>query len=280
MPSFDPVQYKINTKINWNTVAPRYHQGWADSHVGPFRSTKELVKLAEIKPNDKTLDVGCGTGAVSKEASSYLGKNGMLVGIDLSRTALSIAKKSITYQNLALFEMDAENLGLSFQFDKILSQYVLMFCPDIDSALKNIKRNLKPDGAFIMAVHGLKEDVPYFSTIMESILRFIPEIRPDGTPTVHRFGDESILRKTLQDAGFDKIEIKRYNFDYSPGTFEQYWNDYMNSTANSIRPKIESAGQETISKIKETSYKNASRYTKNGTITFPWAVIMAKASLA
>src|SRR5579863_10480512 len=98
-PIFDPVQYKITTKANWNTVAPDYHYNWADQKVGPFQSTTELVKNADIRPDDKILDVACGTGAVSKEISQCLGANGLLVGIDLSRTALEIARKSIIFPN-------------------------------------------------------------------------------------------------------------------------------------------------------------------------------------
>ena len=278
MTAFDPVQYKVNTKANWNIVAPTYHEGWASSHVGPFKSTKELVKLAQIKPDDKVLDVGCGTGIVSKEVSLQLGDDGLLVGIDLSRTALMIAKKFITYQNLNLIEMDAEKTGLNFQFDKILSQYVLMFCPDVNQALANIKKSLKLGGTFLMGVHGLKEDVPYFSAIMDSILKYIPDIRPEGTPTTHRFGDVSVLRKTLEESKFENIEIKKYNFEYVPGTFEEYWSDYMSSTANSIRPKIESAGKETIAKIKDQSLQNVQPYINKEQITFPWAVLIAKAN--
>ena len=91
-PVFDPVQYKITTKANWNTVASEYHYNWADQKVGPFKSTTELVKITEIKPDDKVLDVACGTGVVSKEISQFLGRKGLLVGIDLSRTGLEIAK--------------------------------------------------------------------------------------------------------------------------------------------------------------------------------------------
>src|SRR6478736_10136195 len=87
-PIFDPVQYKITTKANWNTVASEYHYNWADQRVGPFKSTKEIVRITEVKADDKVLDVACGTGVVSKEITQFLGKKGLLVGIDLSRTAL------------------------------------------------------------------------------------------------------------------------------------------------------------------------------------------------
>ena len=90
---FDPIQYKITTKANWNTVASDYHYNWAEKQIGPFKSTTELVREADIRSADNVLDLACGTGVVAKEVSRHLGKDGALVGIDLSRTALGIAKK-------------------------------------------------------------------------------------------------------------------------------------------------------------------------------------------
>src|SRR6267143_1188456 len=98
-PPFDPIQYKITTKDNWNTVASDYHYNWAEKQIGPFKSTTELVREAGIKPADNVLDLACGTGVVSKEVSHHIGKDGTLVGIDLSRTALVIAKNSIQFSN-------------------------------------------------------------------------------------------------------------------------------------------------------------------------------------
>ena len=274
-PVFDPTQYKITSKANWNTVAPEYHYNWADQQVGPFKSTVEIVKLAKIRPDDKVLDVACGTGVVSKEISKFLGLRGLLVGIDLSRTALGIAKKSITFQNCNFAEMDAENIGFSFKFDKVTCQYGLMFFPDSVKVLKSIKKMLVDNGTLAVAVHGLAEDVPYFSTIMNPILEHIPDIRPTGTPTVHRFGNPEDLKSELSKAGFSNVIVTRYNFVYEPGTFEEYWSDYMRSTANSIRAKIESHGEKTMEKIKNDAKKNASRHEKDGVLIFPWTVLVA-----
>lgn len=273
--TFDPTQYKITTKANWNTVASDYHYNWADQKVGPFKSTTELVKLADIKPDDKVLDVACGTGVVSKEISQFLGPNGFLIGIDLSRTALKIAKKSIAFQSLSFIEMDAENIGFNFKFDKVTCQYGLMFFPDSQKVLKSIRDILDKKGKIIVAVHGLAEEVPYFSTIMKPILEYIPNIKPIGTPTVHRFGNPKDLESELVKAGFTDVSVTLYNFVYKPGTFEEYWEDYMHSTANSIRSKIESHGKETIDKIKKDAKKNASKYEEKGKLAFPWTVLIA-----
>ena len=64
---------------------------------------------------------------------------------------------------------------------------------------------------------------------------------------------------------------------YEAGTFDEYWHDYMHSTANSIRPKIESMGDNITDKIKNDSRKNAERYIKDGKIIFPWTVLTASA---
>ena len=275
IPNFDPIQYKITTKANWNTVASDYHYNWADQKVGPFKSTTELVKLANIKPDDRVLDIACGTGVVSKEISQYLGPKGFLVGIDLSRTALKIAKKSISFQSSSFIEMDAENIGFNFKFDKVTCQYGLMFFPDSQKVLKSIRNTLDKKGKIIVAVHGVAEDVPYFSTIMKPILEQIPDIRPAGTPTVHRFGNPKDLESELTKAGFVDITVSLHYFVYKPGTFEEYWEDYMHSTANSIRSKIENHGKETMEKIKKDAKKYASKYEEKGKLVFPWSVLIA-----
>jgi len=274
---FDPVQYKLNSKVNWNVVAPDYHKDWADKHIGPFKSTLEIVKIAEINSHDKVLDVACGTGVVSKEIMRHI-EDGFLIGIDLSRTALTIAKKSIKKPNAEFLEMDAEHMTLNTIFDRVLCQYALMFFPDVQRVLKSIKKILKKGGRITIAVHGAAEDVPYFSCIMNPVLRFIPDIRPEGTPTVHRFGNPDDLKSVLSKSGFHKIVVKKYNFQYTVNSFDEYWNDYMRSTANSIRPKIESHGKNIILQIKNEVKKTASKYENMGKIVFPWAVLIATAT--
>lgn len=277
MLNFDPIEYKINSKANWNSVAPNYHHNWANSAIGPFRSTAELVKVAQIKPSDKVLDLACGTGAVSKQVVDKLGSGGRLVGVDFSRTALTIAKKFVSSHRANFFEMDAENLGLHGEFDSVLCQYGIMFFPNTSVVLKNIKKLLKPRGRISLAVHGTAEDVPYFSAIMKPILNCLPGIRPEGAPTVHRYGNPSDLEEELKAAGFADVVTTRHVFTYEPGTFDQYWNDYMHSTANSIRPKIESLGNEMISSIKEDSERNVSPFLQKGAIVFPWTVHIVQA---
>jgi cyclopropane fatty-acyl-phospholipid synthase-like methyltransferase len=111
---FDPVRYKINTRLNWNTVASNYHNDWANRDVGSFKLTIELVKAAKIRADDNVLDLGCGTGVVSREASHYLGNSGLITGIDISRVALSIAKSSVNNTKCIIYRNGCRKFGIKY----------------------------------------------------------------------------------------------------------------------------------------------------------------------
>ncbi len=236
------------------------------------------------------LDLACGTGAVANEViklvfnnhkSNHINNGAALVGVDISRVALSIAKSSIYYRFPKSFfiEMDSENLGFrNASFNKILCQFGLMFFPNTLHVLKQLHDLLIKGGKLVISVHGTSEGVPYFSCIMNSILKYIPDIRPKGTPSVHTFGNPDDLYNTLETASFHNIAIKKYTFLYEAGTFDEYWSDYMTSTANSIRSIIESKGAHILSTIKEDSKVSANRFTDNtGMLSFPWDVLIATA---
>ena len=285
---FDPVQYKINTRLNWNTIAPNYHMDWASRGIGPFKSTTELVKAAEISTDDIVLDVGCGTGVVSREVSHHLGNSGIIIGIDISRIALSIAKSSIKIPMRLFIEMDAENLGFpAGSFSKVICQYALMFFPNPNYVLKTIKKIMKKgrkeQSKLAIAVHGTSEGVPYFSCIMNSILKYIPNIRTKGSPSIHNLGNPDDFYNTIASAGFSDISIKKYTFHYQAGTFEEYWSDYLSSTANAIRSTVESKGSQIVSAIKKDAQEIANQFiddddnNNKGIIRFPWDVLLATA---
>lgn len=275
--AYDPVKYKQDSMESWNVRAHDYHSGWAGSGRGPFRSTKELVDAAGISKSDFVLDVACGTGAVSKEAYSRLGPAGGLVGIDFSRGALAIAKQSVPSGHF--LEMDAEHIGLRTRFDRVLCQYALMFFPDPVRVLTELRSLMKKGGMIAVAVHGSAHGTPYFSTIMEPVLKHIPDIRPAGTPTVHRFGDPRDLQDALASTGFADVSVKKFVFDYGAGSFSDYWAEYMATTASAIRARIEAEGPDTVAKIRREAEQRAQNYLlQDGQIMFPWDVLIATAS--
>lgn len=276
MSEFEPLTYKLKLISNWNTVANKYHNNWAQNDIGPFGATEKLIDIADIQKSDFILDIGCGTGAVTKKISKKLSKKGKLIGIDISRGALSIAKSEIKYSNVDFIEMDAEKIYFSLKFSKVISQFAAMFFTNPIESLYSIRKLMAQEGMIVLGVHGPAENVPYFSCIMKNIIKFIPNLIPRGSPSVHSFGERNKLKDLLIRTGFSNVKIEKYQYSYNAGTFEQYWHNYMACTANSIKEIIEK-DNDILGLIKYESEKNALPFMENNNITFPWEILIASA---
>ena len=276
---FNHTKYKQRNITIWNEVAPRYHKRWASISQGPFASTSKLVQLLNINKGDKVLDLACGTGVVTKKIKQKVGSLGYVVGGDTSVTAIKIAKKWNGYQsNLGFVNIDAENFNFSKPFDIITCQYALFFFPNAQKALKNIKKNLKKTGKIGITVHGAAKKVPFFSSILDAVTEMIPDYFPPGSPDLDRFGTKSSLREEVRKAGFSKITVKNFIFKFNPGTFEDYWRNYLRYVAKPLKEKLDALDRQKRKELKNTVRENVKPYTlKNKTIEFPWQVLILTA---
>ena len=270
-------KYKQRNMKIWNEVAPRYHKRWASVNKGPFQSTKKLIELIKINKNNLILDVACGTGVVTKQIQKKVGKSGYVVGIDTSTTAIKIAKKE-NKKNLDFLNADAENLSFSKKFDIVTCQYALFFFPNAQKALKNIKNSLKKSGIIGISVHGSKDNVPFFSSILDSATKYIPDYIPPGTPDLDRFGTKSALKTEIRKAGFSNIVTKEFIFNYNPGKFEDYWQNYIKYIAKPLKEKLNALEYSKRKEFKNSVKEKTLQYTKrNGDIIFPWQVLILTA---
>jgi ubiquinone/menaquinone biosynthesis C-methylase UbiE len=272
-------EYKQRNMKIWNEVAPRYHKRWASVNKGPFQSTKKLIELVKISKNNRVLDVACGTGVVTKEIQKKVGKLGYVVGVDTSTTAIKIAKKwNDKKENIDFINTDAENFSFSKKFDIVTCQYALFFFPNAQKALKNMKNSLKESGKIGISVHGNNDNVPFFSSILDSAIKYIPDYVPPGTPNLDRFGTKSALRTEISKAGFSKIIVKEFVFKYSPGKFEDYWKNYIKYIAKPLKEKINALEYSKRKEFKKSVKEKTNQYTKNdGEILFPWQVLILTA---
>ena len=272
-------EYKQRNMKIWNEVAPRYHKRWASVNKGPFQSTKKLIDLVKINKNNLVLDVACGTGVVTKQIQKRIGKLGYTVGIDTSTTAIKIAKKwNEKNKNLDFINTDAENFTFSKKFDVVTCQYALFFFPNSQKALKNMKNSLKKSGTIGISVHGSKDNVPFFSSILDSATKYIPDYVPPGTPNLDRFGTKSALKIEVTKAGFSNIVVKEFIFNYNPGKFEDYWKNYIKYVAKPLKEKINALDYSKRKEFKNSVKEKTLQYTKkNGNIIFPWQVLILTA---
>ena len=272
-------KYKQRNMKIWNEVAPRYHKRWASVNKGPFQSTKKLIELVKINKNNLVLDVACGTGVVTKQIQKKNSNLEYVVGIDTSITAIKIAKKyNEKNKNLDFINTDAENFAFSKKFDVVTCQYALFFFPNAQKALKNMKNSLKKSGKIGISVHGSKDNVPFFSSILDSAIKYIPDYVPPGTPNLDRFGTKSALKTEIRKAGFSNVVVKEFIFNYNPGKFEDYWKNYIRYIAKPLKEKLNALEYSKRKEFKNSVKEKTLQYTKkNGNIIFPWQVLILTA---
>ena len=274
-----PFEYKKRNMTIWNEVAPRYHKRWASVNQGPFQSTSKLIESLNIKKANTVLDLACGTGVVTKKIQNKIGISGYVVGIDTSTTAIKIAKKwNKNKVNVNFVNVDAEKFSFSKKFDVITCQYALFFFPNAQKALKNMRNSLKKSGKIGISVHGKKENVPFFSNILDSVTQFIPDYVPPDSPDLDRFGTKSTLSNEIKKAGFSNIIVKEFIFHFSPGKFEDYWKNYIKYIAKPLKEKLNALEYSKRKELKQLVKEKTIQYTKkNGEILFPWQVLILTA---
>ena len=265
-------EYKRRTAQVWDEVAPRYHKRWAGVGAGPFAATARLVRMAGIKRGDRVLDLACGTGAATRRIAGAVGPAGAVVGLDMSASALRIARGFVGLQNAHFCLADAETAKFSGAFDAAVCQYALFYFPDSLAALSNARRMLREGGTLAVAVHG--DNAPFFTSMLDAVRRHVPACDPPGAPDLNRFGTAQALRSEVKRAGFEVAAEKTMLFRHSPGTFEDYKRGYLRYIARAQRERLMSLPRAARRSLWGEARANAAPYTAgDGRITFPWEVL-------
>lgn len=123
-----------------------------------------VVRLADIQPHDRVLDVGTGTGTLLVEARK-LYPDLDIVGIDPDPKSLQIARGKLerVHQKVNLVRGSAQNLPFDDNsFDLATSTLIFHHLPTPvkRKALGEIYRVLDEDGRFLLADFGKPENIP------------------------------------------------------------------------------------------------------------------------
>src|SRR5262245_8220944 len=114
-------------------LVPTLFQPWAS----------DLLARAAASPEERLLDVGCGTGIVARVARERLGPAARISGVDVNAHLLKVARE--VAPDIEWREADAAKLPFSDgAFDRVLCQEVLQFVSDRRAAARELRRVLAP----------------------------------------------------------------------------------------------------------------------------------------
>ena len=125
--------------------------------LGRTKRLREMtIGLAMLKPGEKILDVGCGTGGVTIPAKVRIGQTGLAAGIDPSPEMIAVACKKAGKLGLEIdFRIGViESLPYANEsFDVVTSSLMMHHLPyEVQQkGLAEVIRVLKPGGRMLIA---------------------------------------------------------------------------------------------------------------------------------
>jgi SAM-dependent methyltransferase len=132
--------------------------------IDHFVGVGNPFSMGEPQPDWNVLDIGCGSGLDSQMAALYVGPTGQVLGVDLSRKMLAVARTGLDASGLAnveLAEGKAEALPIESGWaDLVISNGVLNLAFCKRSAFAEAARVLKPGGRFQAADLVLGKELP------------------------------------------------------------------------------------------------------------------------
>jgi ubiquinone/menaquinone biosynthesis C-methylase UbiE len=174
---------------------------------------RTLVPL--ITKGLRILDVGCGTGSITKDIANLTGPDGRVTGIDNTEKFITAGKEHYgNVKNMQLICTDLFSYETVEQFDLIVSARTMQWLSKVPAALEKMKSMLRPGGTLsILDYNHTKADwQPQPPASMKKFYHAFLKWRDDAGMNNHVADD---LPELLKNAGFINIEV--FNAD------EHYW---------------------------------------------------------
>ncbi len=137
----------------------RWEAQYGSGHWDYFSGMEQMARYSIIsgycrllKPGGRFLDVGCGDGVLAERF--HPGSFTELVGLDISETALSIARERGVGNTVFLHE-DVEHPSPVVQgpFDAVIFNEVAYYFRNPLATIRRYEQYLAEDGVFIVSIH-------------------------------------------------------------------------------------------------------------------------------
>ncbi len=247
----------------WSNIASVYEKAF-EKLTSQFSS--EVVRLLDIKPGERVLDVAAGTGSFSLAAARA---GGDVLATDFATGMVDRLQQRIDeegLQNISSEVMDGQNLNLSdASYDISTSVVGVIFFPDIEKGIAELKRVLKPDGRCAIVCWGDQDKFEMMGYLKKAIQTAVPEFEmPTQTPVWARLLGHEQLEQKMTAAGFKNVRVSNMTGTLVMDSPEQFWKDFT-SSAPPLAKLFEALGEANTRKTGEVFVRLVTDKSNGGT---------------
>ncbi|MBS1692590.1 MAG: methyltransferase domain-containing protein [Actinobacteria bacterium] len=118
-----------------------------------FTLWQQPTEWLNIPPGGTALDIGSGPGNVTSALAAAAAPDGVAIGVDISEAMLARAVRAETGPQVGFVRADAQRLPFRDNtFDAAVSIAALQLVPDLDAAVAQIARVVRPSGRVAVMV--------------------------------------------------------------------------------------------------------------------------------
>jgi SAM-dependent methyltransferase len=198
---------------NWNGPGGQHWVTHAARHDRALAAYGEdVLAAAAIVEADRVLDVGCGTGAMTRTAARRA-SGGSALGVDIGRpmvdAALAETERAGGPPNVSFEQADAQvHPFADASFDVVLSRFGVMFFDDPAAAFANLRRAVRPDGRLAFASWQPVAANDWIVVPLDALVSVLdaPDLPGPDEPGPFTLDDPDRVRALLLAAGFAAVE--------------------------------------------------------------------------
>lgn len=166
----------------------------------------KLARAAQLEPGQRVLDVACGTGVLARQVDAETGPTGYVAGLDAHLGMLAVARElapTVDWRHGAAEAIPFPDRS----FDRVVSQFGLMFFDDPTKGVREMLRVFAPDGRLVVAVWDSLDSIPAYADEVAVLERLAGGRAADAVRVPFTLGERQRLTELFGDAGAASIDI-------------------------------------------------------------------------
>ncbi|HKP18571.1 MAG TPA: methyltransferase domain-containing protein [Gaiellaceae bacterium] len=228
----------------------------------------ELARFAGVEPGDRVLDVGCGTGALTRVLAEIVGAD-KVAGTDPSAPFVEACRTDVPGADIRVGPAEA----LPFPdgaFDCALAQLVFSFVSDQAAAVREMARVTRPGGRVAACVWDFTGGMKLIRSYWDAA----HEVDPDAPDEKGRFGGQpGELAALWREAGLRDVVDDSLTVASGYEDFEELWQTFLGGVGP-VGVHAVSLGDAQRAAVREALWRRVG--SPDGSFSLParaWAVV-------
>jgi len=233
-----------------------------------------LLDVADLQKDEQVLDVGCGTGVVTRLAARRVQTPGRVAGLDINPGMLEVARaETRAPDRVEWHEGSADDLPFADgRFDVVLCQMGLQFFPRPAAAMSEMHRVLRPGGRAVLNLPG--PIAPLFRVLSKAVGTHVTPQASKFVDQVFALDDPDHLRSLIQDAGFSDVEVRTERPVLGLPSARDFLWQYVSSTP--LGALVKAAGEEALTTLEEEVVGAWAAFTKEGRMEYQQSMLVGR----